>query len=184
MADFNTFRDRVYEVHRALGIPEDYAASCGLPLCEEPLELVVTEPDYYGRQQQLIPPAFAAWSVMRSAAADDGVVIHIISAFRSLNYQRQLIERKLERGQTISAILAVNAAPGFSEHHTGRAVDIGTTGCDALVEAFELTEAFDWLQSRAKEFGFSLSYPRDNPFGISYEPWHWCFQNSGSGAAS
>jgi D-alanyl-D-alanine carboxypeptidase len=117
---------------------------------------------------------------MRQAAADEGVSIHLISAFRSLEYQQQLIERKIQNGQSIDTILAVNAAPGFSEHHSGRAIDVGTPNCDALVEAFEHTEAYAWLQRRAAEFGFSLSFPRDNPHGIAYEPWHWCFEKTDS----
>ena len=28
-------------------------------------------------------------------------------------------------------------------------------------------------QAKAGDFGFSMTYPRDNPWGISYEPWHW-----------
>ena len=73
-------------------------------------------------------------------------------------------------------ILRVNAAPGYSEHHTGRAIDLGTIGCRALEEEFELTEAFAWLENNAAHFQFSLSYPRNNPSGVIYEPWHWCFQ--------
>ena len=40
-----------------------------------------------------------------------------------------------------------------------------------------MTEAqsmFDWLTAKAARFGFSMSYPRGNPHGIVYEPWHWC----------
>lgn len=180
MAEAKDFHERVMGVHEALGIPADYAARCGLPLVEEPRELVTTEPDYYGRQQRLTPEAFQAWSAMRDAAAAEGVTIHLISAFRSLEYQQQLIERKIQGGQSIDTILAVNAAPGFSEHHSGRAIDVGTLDCDALVEAFEHTEAFAWLQRRAAEFGYRLSFPRDNPHGIAYEPWHWCFVKTDS----
>jgi D-alanyl-D-alanine carboxypeptidase len=71
----------------------------------------------------------------------------------------------------------VNAAPGHSEHHTGRAVDIATPGSRPLTEEFEQTDAFRWLSSRAVEFGFSLTYPRDNPWGIAYEPWHWSLKD-------
>ena len=70
------------------------------------------------------------------------------------------------------------AAPGHSEHHTGRAVDIATPGSRPLTEEFEDTDAFRWLTSRAVEFGFSLTYPRDNPWGIAYEPWHWSLKES------
>ena len=84
-----------------------------------------------------------------------------------------MLRRKLERGDSIEEILKVNAAPGFSEHHTGCALDITTSGYDALEESFEKSPAFDWLNGNASRFGFSLSFPRGNPAGIAYEPWHW-----------
>ena len=67
----------------------------------------------------------------------------------------------------------MNAAPGYSQHHTGCAVDIATPGSRPLTEEFEESEAFAWLGNRAAEFGFSMTYPRDNPQGFIYEPWHW-----------
>jgi len=178
MNNSQSFLERVTRVHRELGIPEAYLSDSPLPLCIEPGALVDTEPDYYDRPQRLEADAFQAWTAMKKAAADVGVTLHLISAFRDLEYQRKLIVRKLDQGQSIDDILRVNAAPGFSEHHTGRAIDIGTPGCDALVEEFENTKAFQWLSEKAGEFGFSLSYPRGNPLGISYEPWHWCYKNS------
>jgi len=102
-------------------------------------------------------------------------VIEAISGFRSHAYQLGIFRRKMARGQSISQILSVNAAPGFSEHHSGRALDIGTPGEPAAEESFERTAAFAWLQDRAATFGFRMSYPRDNPHGIVYEPWHWCW---------
>jgi D-alanyl-D-alanine carboxypeptidase len=90
-----------------------------------------------------------------------------------VDYQARLIRKKINAGQKIGDILEVNAPPGFSEHHTGRAVDVATPGSRPLTEDFESTQAFAWLQRRAAEFGFSMSYPRDNPCGFVYEPWHW-----------
>ena len=66
--------------------------------------------------------------------------------------------------------------PGFSEHHSGRALDLGTPGCDGLSEDFEATQAFEWLSESASRFGFVLSYPHDNAWGFSYEPWHWALR--------
>jgi D-alanyl-D-alanine carboxypeptidase len=73
----------------------------------------------------------------------------------------------------MNQILEISALPGFSEHHTGRAVDLGQTGTPPLTEEFEHTNAFNWLQSHAKEFSFSMSYPKGNQHGIAFEPWHW-----------
>ena len=174
----DSFLQQVRRLHADLAVPDDYASSSGLQLCPVPTDLVSTELDYYGRPQQLRQAAFEAWSAMKQAAADAGVTIHLISAFRDLDYQHQLIRNKLERGESIDQILRVNAALGYSEHHSGCAIDIGTLGCDALVEEFELTPAFAWLQQNAAEHGFFLSYPRGNAAGIAYEPWHWCFRGS------
>jgi D-alanyl-D-alanine carboxypeptidase len=176
MNRIDSTQQKLAELHRALGIAADYGERCGLPLCLEPEQLVATEPDYYARPQQLTQPAFAAWTAMKAAASDQDVTMFLISAYRSLQYQHDLIARKLQQGQLIDQILAVNAAPGFSEHHSGRAVDLGTPGCAALVAEFEHSDAFQWLTANANSFGFTLSYPRGNRFGIDYEPWHWCFQ--------
>jgi D-alanyl-D-alanine carboxypeptidase len=162
----------------ALGITESLINSRSLPPCLEPAELVETELDFYSRPQRLTPACFAAWTAMKQAAVDQGVTIFLISAFRSVEYQHQLIAKKLANGQSIEDILQVNAAPGFSEHHTGRAIDIGTSNCGALVEEFEKTKAFQWLDDNAGRYDFSLSYPRNNRYGIAYEPWHWCFKKS------
>ena len=69
----------------------------------------------------------------------------------------------------------MSAAPGYSEHHTGRAIDITTPGTQPLEPAFETTPAFEWLTGSAHEFGFRMSYPRNNRHGIAYEPWHWAW---------
>jgi D-alanyl-D-alanine carboxypeptidase len=112
---------------------------------------------------------------MRRRAGDDGVVLEAISGYRSHDYQLGIFERKLARGQTVQQILTVNAAPGYSEHHSGNALDIGTPGEAPAEESFEKTAAFDWLTAHAGDSGFIMSYPRDNPHGIVYEPWHWYF---------
>ena len=72
---------------------------------------------------------------------------------------------KLARGQSIDEILSVSAPPGYSEHHSGRAVDVTTDGVRPLELEFEGTAAFTWLSRHAGRFGFSLSYPRQNPYG-------------------
>jgi zinc D-Ala-D-Ala carboxypeptidase len=169
------YMQRVQEAHRQLGIPADFLHSCKLPLCCEPAQLVETEPDYLQRHRQLTPAAFDAWTRMKQAARDEGLEIFLVSAYRSLDYQQDLIARKLASGQALNHILTVNAAPGFSEHHTGRAVDIGTSNCEVLVEEFEKTQAFAWLAANAVRFNFYMTYPRGNAMAISYEPWHWCF---------
>ncbi|MDX1406349.1 MAG: M15 family metallopeptidase [Woeseiaceae bacterium] len=165
------------ESHRKLfeqlGISADYGKARGLPYFEEATELVDVGPNLVGRMQRLTPDAAARWQQMVEAASGDAIRLLIVSGFRSHDYQAQLIQSKLDAGQAIEEILAVNAAPGFSQHHTGRAVDIATPGSRPLTEQFEVSPAFAWLKENAGDFGFSMSYPRENPYGFVYEPWHW-----------
>ncbi|MDZ7642884.1 MAG: M15 family metallopeptidase [Woeseiaceae bacterium] len=160
-------------LHRELGIPADYGADGRPPFYADATGLVDVGPNLVGRMQRLTPQAAAQWQALVTAADEDGVRLILVSAFRSFDYQAGLIRNKLAAGQAISEILAVNAAPGFSEHHTGMAVDLATPGSRPLTEAFEETEAFEWLTENAVGFGFSMSYPRDNVDGFIYEPWHW-----------
>jgi D-alanyl-D-alanine carboxypeptidase len=180
MPNSQTYRRRIAKIHRQLGIDPSYARERNLTLQKEPGKLVDAGPDIFGRPQQLTEEAMAGWEKMKSAAANDGVVLALVSAFRGVDYQRGIIERKLATGTDIAAVLEVNAAPGYSEHHTGRAIDITTPGDEPLEASFETTAAFRWLRERASAFGFSLSYPHGNPYGIAYEPWHWCYGGSSS----
>jgi zinc D-Ala-D-Ala carboxypeptidase len=159
----------------ALGVPRDHGRSRKLARVREPRQLAFIGLDTQQRPQWLAPRAARAWLRMRAAATHDGVELQIVSAFRGIDYQLEILKRKLERGQPIAEILRVSAAPGYSEHHSGRAVDLTTPGFAVLEEEFERSPAFAWLSTNAKKYNFRLSYPRGNPHGIAYEPWHWCW---------
>jgi zinc D-Ala-D-Ala carboxypeptidase len=158
----------------ALAIPADYAARRRLVPQAEATELVAAESGSASREIRLDPGAAAAWKGMRDLASGEGFVLLAVSGFRSIERQTEIIQRKIAGGETIEEVLRTIAAPGYSEHHTGRAVDIGIPNEPPLTEGFALTPAFRWLEAHAREFGFELSYPRDNPHGFVYEPWHWC----------
>ncbi len=171
------YEERVLQALQALGLPAALVTERRRALHEECADLDSIGLDQFGREQRLERRAAAQWQAMVAAAARDGVVLTAVSAFRSFDYQRTIIERKLAAGQTVEQILRVSALPGFSEHHTGLAIDIGTPGCPPITEAFERTPAFEWLTRRGREFGFQMSYPKDNEGGVIYEPWHWAFSN-------
>ncbi len=172
------YRSRIEALHRQLNMPASFVCTCKMPLQAEASDLVSSEPDVFDREQRMTAATLACWQNMKAAAQMVDIDLQIVSAFRSVEYQCELLKNKLAKGQNIDAILLVNAAPGYSEHHTGRAIDITTAGCEPLSEAFENTAAFRWLQSNGKRFDFSLSYPRDNSLGMVYEPWHWACQRS------
>ncbi|MCY3884292.1 MAG: D-alanyl-D-alanine carboxypeptidase family protein [Gammaproteobacteria bacterium] len=162
--------------HRRLGIPTDYQRTSGLPVQVTPDDLVSIGCDVFGRPQRLRADAAEAWSSMQSAANEEGIEVQIVSAFRSVEYQTSLVERLLNQGQSIEDILTRVAAPGFSEHQSGCALDLTTEHTEPLEEEFEETAAFEWLTIKASKFSFYLSYPRGNEFGVIYEPWHWCYR--------
>jgi D-alanyl-D-alanine carboxypeptidase len=159
----------------ALGVPSDYARVRMLKRVREPRHLAFIGHDTQNRPQWLSLRAAHAWVRMRDAGACEGVELRIVSAFRSVEYQLGILKRKLERGQNIDEILRVSAVPGYSEHHSGRALDLTAPGFAALEEEFENSPAFAWLSTNAQSYGFRLSYPRGNPHGIAFEPWHWCW---------
>ncbi len=163
------------EVLKELGITEDFIEASPMPPCEECTDLVDAGLDLFDRPQQMTLRTFEAWCAMKTAAKSDGLELNLVSAYRSIEYQCGLIHRKLEEGWLIDDILLINAIPGYSEHHTGRALDLHAGDGKPLESAFENHPAFAWLCKNAAEFNFHLSYPRDNPSGIDYEPWHWCF---------
>jgi D-alanyl-D-alanine carboxypeptidase len=165
--------DGLLERLQTLGIGDDYGARTGLALEPEPTSLAFAGFDRYRRVLWLSDGAARAWQRLRDAARRDSIALHAISGYRSHDYQLGIFRRKFRRGQTLEQILAVNAAPGYSEHHSGDALDIGTHDEPPAEETFENTAAFTWLMQHAGDFGFRLSYPRDNPHGIVYEPWHW-----------
>ncbi len=161
-------------LHQQLGISPDYGYRFRLKLQPECAHPVSIGEDVFSRTQNLSPQAARAWHAMRNAAATDGVELQVVSGLRSVDYQTGIIRAKLDKGQNLSQILKVSAAPGYSEHHSGRALDVNTPGFEPLEEEFENSQAFRWLMDSAGKFGFGLSYPKNNRHGIAYEPWHWC----------
>jgi len=125
---------------------------------------------------RLRTPAARAFERMRAAARRDGIRLVPLSGFRSQQQQERLFfERKKRRAQSARQRAEVSAPPGYSEHHTGYAIDIGSAAAPQthLQASFARTEAFAWLQQNAARYSFELSFPPDNPQGIDYEPWHW-----------
>ncbi len=118
---------------------------------------------------------------MQRAASADGVNLVVLSAFRPITLQKELFfDVKSERNQSALERAQVSAPPGFSEHSTGYAVDFGDGSRPQanLSEAFAETPAFRWLQAHGARYHFILSFPRENPQGVSYEPWHWRFEGT------
>ncbi|WP_297085340.1 D-alanyl-D-alanine carboxypeptidase family protein [Thermoleptolyngbya sp. C42_A2020_037] len=115
---------------------------------------------------------------MVRAARAERVRLVPLSGFRSVEEQTYLFfTLKAKRSLSAQERAQVSAPPGYSEHHTGYAVDIGDgdrPDTDLEID-FDQTAAYRWLTANAARFGFELSFPKNNAQGVSYEPWHWRF---------
>lgn len=122
--------------------------------------------------QYFLPDAWPFLEDMLRDAARDDIDLRVLSAFRSFDEQRDLHGQFQQ--QFGSGANQFSADQGFSEHQLGTAVDIVDPDTGAATQAFANTEAYEWLQDNAHEYGFILSYPEGNQFYI-FEPWHWRF---------
>jgi D-alanyl-D-alanine carboxypeptidase len=130
-----------------------------------------------GRLVEMRVDAAAALTGLLATARTVGVPMVPISGFRTIEYQAGLLQKAIAKHGSEAVACRWVARPGYSEHHTGLAVDLGPEEdptCDVETR-FEETLAFQWLRQNAARFGFELSYPRNNARGINYEPWHWRF---------
>tara|TARA_S200000501_G_C20640430_1_gene662978 strand:- start:38 stop:769 length:732 start_codon:yes stop_codon:yes gene_type:complete len=117
---------------------------------------------------------------MREHAKNDGILLVFLSGYRSINLQEEIFySLKSLRNQVAAERAKVSAPPGYSEHSTGFAIDIGDFNkreTDFEVE-FENTDTFKWLKKNAAKYHFKLSFNKNNK-NIDYEPWHWRYEGS------
>ncbi len=126
---------------------------------------------------QMRPEAAAALESLMTAAGNQAVSLKIISSYRSYATQQSTYNGYVNQyGQ--AAADTFSARPGFSEHQTGLAVDLGAAdgSCDLEI-CFEDTTAGQWIKNNAVNYGFIVRYPkgRESETGYQYEPWHLRF---------
>lgn len=148
---------------------------------ESPQEkLVKVTGKYPNRTEYLHEDAAKAFNAMKADAKAQGIELVLISGFRTVAKQDELFQKQTKKRGSKEAASKLSAPPGYSEHHTGYAVDIGDGKQPKLDLKFEFesTPAYKWLDKNAKTHGFELSFPRDNYQGVSFEPWHWRYIGS------
>ena len=145
-----------------------------LPYKEAPSnELKAITPDGGIRLRQEAATKFLQ---MQADARASGVILTPISGFRTAKEQNYLFFGvKQQRSQDARKRAEVSAPPGYSEHHTGYAFDVGDGKNPSanLKQSFDQTAAFNWLDKNAAKYSFEMSFTKNNPQGVSYEPWHW-----------
>lgn len=145
------------------------------PFQQAPQARLINMGTYYNRTEYLDREAGEAFLRMKAAAKSQGVELVLISGFRSISSQTQLFEKQIQKRGSKAEAVKLSAPPGYSEHHTGYALDIGDGKQPSLdlKFQFESTQAYCWLVNNAHKYGFELSFPQDNLQGVSFEPWHW-----------
>ncbi|MCZ2817851.1 M15 family metallopeptidase [Modestobacter sp. VKM Ac-2984] len=125
-----------------------------------------------GNGYQLRAEAAQAMDAMIGAAAAQGLGLSVQSAYRPYEYQVGLFSAQVSRFGEERAEIQV-ARPGYSEHQTGLAADVGGGGCD-IESCFATTAEGQWVAAHAHEFGWLVRYPegRQDVTGFKYEPWH------------
>ena len=139
-------------------------------------ELILFTPGIYVHKD-----IYENFKEMQYRAAKRGISLKLLSGFRSIDLQRDIFyENKSIRNQTAIERSRDSAPPGYSEHSTGYAIDVGDgdfPNTHFEVE-FEQTPAFKWMQRFASKYHFVLSFPPNNKQGVTYEPWHWRFEGT------
>lgn len=112
---------------------------------------------------------------------DIGRILFVDSGYRSAAYQLYLFVFYLKKHDySIRETAKLVAIAGYSEHGSPDWQAIDFVNIDGVnedsPEAFENLPEYKWLTQHAAEYGFALSYPRNNPSGISFEPWHWRYE--------
>jgi LAS superfamily LD-carboxypeptidase LdcB len=146
-----------------------------------------------GDSYQLQPQVAEALTRMTEAAAQEGITIKVVSAFRSYERQRAIWNRKYRQNEAEglspeanrAKIIEYSTLPGTSRHHWGTDIDLIDGGVDLegdvlLAQHFHQGGPFEklrlWLEKNAATYGFYCAYPDDpNRSGFAYEPWHYSY---------
>ena len=134
---------------------------------------LVTVLSEHGYPNKIRADVYEEFKKMYNAAKNDNVSIFIASPYRSYSDQNALYTYYVNTDGKQNAD-TYSARPGFSEHHTGLAMDlIPEYGLD--LDTFENSDGFKWMQENAYKYGFILRYPKDKEYitGYIYEPWHY-----------
>ncbi|MFF1382481.1 D-alanyl-D-alanine carboxypeptidase family protein [Arthrobacter sp. NPDC058288] len=130
-----------------------------------------------GEAAQLNGTTAAAAEQMFAAAARDGVTMTLASGYRSYATQVATYNGYVaSRGQAEAD--TASARPGFSEHQTGWAFDIGDGGgACSFQPCFADQPAAVWAKANGHRFGFVVRYPWmfHEITGYYYESWHLRF---------
>ncbi len=160
--------DYLVFVNKTHKLPDDYEAK--LPL--------ITVKNSFGKEFQIEPETYRHFEQLRAAVKQKGIQIELDSVYRSVARQKEIVAEFTQK-YGADYVKQYVAVPGYSEHHTGLAVDICLVVDGKIIddndEMIAQKEIFAQIHPLLAEYGFILRYPqgRENITGYSYEPWHF-----------
>lgn len=132
----------------------------------EPKKLVTIEGNYVAT-----PATAEAYKDMIDEMEENGMKIYIVSSYRDIKYQTNLYRNYL-KNDSKEKVDTYSARPGYSEHHTGRALDISQINNN--LNAFEGSDEAKWVYDNCYKYGFIVRYKAEQTdvTGYMFEPWH------------
>lgn len=121
--------------------------------------------------------AYEAYLALKEELESEGIFVDLDSAYRSVAAQQKIVDEFTEKYGEEYVKLYV-AVPGFSEHHTGLALDlfliIDGKGVYYNEDMVKYPEIWEKIHARLADHGFILRYLPGKKIetGYSYEPWH------------
>ena len=139
---------------------------CLQPLSFTPADLVASH------GATISAKAVADFNRMYADAAAAGQPFSVSSSYRSYGTQVSTYNYWVSVNGQAGAD-TVSARPGFSEHQTGLAIDVGANGCN--LSCFGGTTQYQWFQNNAANYGFIQRYYSgyEHITGYSSEEWHY-----------
>jgi D-alanyl-D-alanine dipeptidase/carboxypeptidase len=143
--------------------------------CKDTVALSEFGFDAFGNTVLLEGQACKMMRHLRAACGGEREILPV-SGYRSRSQQHEIYENtKKNRGEDYTKQFV--ALPGCSEHETGLALDVGTTGAafDFICPHLADSGASKTFKNIAQAYGFVERYPqgKSNVTGIAHEPWHF-----------
>ena len=137
----------------------------------EPSGLVKINSDYTNEEEQYgTQEAVNALTRMFNAAKNEGLGLIVNSSYRTYEDQEELCE-EYKKAYGDNYVAKYLALPGYSEHQTGLAFDVGSTSSNVFANSDEYT----WMLDNSYKYGFILRYSKENQDMTEFrsEPWHY-----------
>lgn len=148
-------------INKYNGISKDFKV---LDLVQISKDCSVDEENYLSKD------AASAFEKMCLSARNEGYYIYANSTYRDYQMQTDTYNKYYELyGQ--SYVDRYVTKPGFSEHHTGLALDIKSGSSNI----FKNSKEYDWMKNNCHKYGFIHRYQESKVdiTGIASEPWHY-----------